>query len=161
MSPEDFITKIVEPNVAEAMARPNDERLVFNACAAVEGLASSIYWLRRDAGDQVPDRDSKFKEHLGSVSEAFDIIHAVAESQKQFKLTFSSSAGRPVTSAAQVVPRTHGWDKSLWDEMLWDVEEAVAIEYDSQIRTIAPIATKALEFLKNELARANAPSISS
>ena len=151
MTPEDFIATIADPNIAEALRAPADDRLVFNACAAIEALASAIYWIRKDAGLTTEPKDSGYKTDLSTRSEPFEIVHAIAESQKHGRLTFSSSSGRPVTDATNVNLQPHGLNISPLGDLMLDVGEAISIQHKGQTRTVAPIAQRALGFLAGEL----------
>jgi hypothetical protein len=148
MTPTEFSATIAAPNVQEAMSKPDDARLVFNACAAIEGLTSHFFVHLQSKSLTSFEADSVFKKDLAQRSEAFSIVHDVAECQKHAVLT---RGNRDVKSSTDVKSAQHGYDHSLWGELMFDVSSAISVEINGQTRTVAPLAQKALSFLNDEI----------
>jgi hypothetical protein len=151
MTPKKFSEIIAAPNVEESLNYCTDIRIVFNACAGVEALASHLFVYLRDKAATQFTRDGKFKHHLASQSEAFRIIHDIAEVQKHARL---DSRSRLVKRSDDVSLQKHGLDISRFGELILDVGDAISVEIDGQIRTVAPLAQQALKFLDNEISKA-------
>jgi hypothetical protein len=116
MTAREFLEQTVRPNLAELAADYADLRKAFNAFHAVDALAAHIYdCAGRQKGTGEPD-DIAFRERLCARSSDFALLRDLAKAVKHVVL----ERGTPkITKAAQISPRSLGWDEMRWDEGRW------------------------------------------
>ena len=105
MTPIEFLTEVVQPNVAELEENHGSLRHAFNAVAAVDALASRIYWwCETHNHPEVADinGDSFYRESLAKKNASFRLLRDSAKAQKHDRLEW----GNPlVTDSGQIVSR--------------------------------------------------------
>ncbi len=153
VTPREFLDNVVRPNITEFHAHIADERRAFNAVAAVDSLSAHIYvWCKSNAPQAIAagiQDDSQYRGWLANSSPDFRLLRDIAKAQKHVHLTRGSPE---VTRAAQVTPRSLGFNEAPFNEGEFDSPLHVVVTMDDgRLRYVAQIVTAALAVLEIEM----------
>ena len=154
MTPIEFLTEVVQPNVAELEENHGSLRHAFNAVAAVDALASRIYWwCETHNHPEVADinGDSFYRESLAKKNASFRLLRDSAKAQKHDRLEW----GNPlVTDSGQIVSRGIGIGECVIGETaIGEEPRGVVGPTSGSMRHVNFMAREALTFLEAEMKR--------
>jgi len=111
VTPQQFLTEVVEPNVAECRQRPTDLRAVCNAAMTMDALLG-IVWATNHPGQR---GDEAYKESVAQSSACFRVVRDLAYALKHGELT--GTAPRLVRTPAGLLEDDRRWnDDHVWDD---------------------------------------------
>lgn len=111
MTPQQFLTEIVEPNVAECRRRPTDLRAACNAVMTVDALLGLV-WAASNPGQR---GDDAYKETVAQSSACFRVVRDLAYALKHGELT--GTLPRLVRTPAGLSVDDWRWnDDHVWDD---------------------------------------------
>jgi hypothetical protein len=148
MTPREFLTNVVRPNVVEFHQPYDDMRHAHNAISAVDALAAHVYvWCLAHAPHEVAGsrNDSVYRAALASQNADFGLLRDTAKAQKHAHLT----RGDPkVSTAAQVNARLIGWGEGPYGGGRYGGAPQVVVDLNSGgFEYVERIVDDALNFL--------------
>lgn len=149
MTPREFRTLVVEPNLLAFAANPADLRHAMNAVHSVDALAARIHY---GSGGATGWRDDlEYRDKLAQADPEFALLRDVAKAIKHADLR----RGTPkVSGAGQITSQTIGWDQAVWGELEWDAPSRVVVEMTGgPFRNLEKVVGNALALLDREMAR--------
>jgi hypothetical protein len=91
MTPLEYYQQVVEPNVIDALTRPDSPQAASNAILTIDALAGITFWYLHGKGDTAATMhgcdDSSYKADLAEQSSAFRALRDAAFSLKHGRLT--------------------------------------------------------------------------
>jgi hypothetical protein len=116
MTPHQFLAKVVQPNMEDALRHPGDLRFACNAILCMDALMGITYWHLDDLGDpratkyrNAQQPDSAFRGDLIASSNCAELsaLRDASYTLKHGRL-ISTSQKRVINSASQVAEAANG-----------------------------------------------------
>ena len=148
--PRRFLQEVVEPNLADLDAAPDDRRRAFNAVAAVDALAGAVFWAAKAADPNVASMksDDEYRAHLGKVDDSFETIRQAAKALKHGELI----RGNPLVSGADAISvRSRGWGEGRYGEGRYGGTPQPVVDTTGGQRVIETAVLKAKDLLVDEM----------
>lgn len=157
MTPREFLTIVVQPNVNDFHETYNDVRRAFNAISAVDALAAHLYIWARGRGlaavAAVPD-DSAYRQALASRSQPFRLLRDIAKAQKHVHLTRGSPT---ISSASQISARFIGFGEGRFGQGRFGGVKQVVVDITSdEFAYVEEVVDSSLLFLETEMVQLGA-----
>ena len=152
MDPRQFLTTVVEPNIAELSSNYGDVRRAYNAVFAVDALAAHRYsWAKTNAPaySRSHSDDTHFREALARQNAEFGLARDLAKALKHVELV----RGTPrVKDASQMGSEGLGFDVARFDEARFDSPAQVVVTTNlGEKRVVESVLQNALKFLNDEM----------
>lgn len=150
MTPREFRTLVVEPNLLDFAANPADLRHAMNAVHAVDALAARIHYA--SGGATRSSDDGAYRRQLAQTDPDFGLLRDVAKALKHAVLSNPNFKPK-VSGAAQITSQAIGWDQAVWGELEWDAPPRVVVEINGgPFRYLEKVVGNALALLDREMA---------
>lgn len=152
MTPRDFLTTVVQPNVTEFTENVSDLRLAYNAVSAVDALAAHLYaWATTNASAAVSavNDDSQYRAKLAARNQDFALLRDIAKAQKHVQLYRHNPK---VSRADQIASQPIGWDEVRFDTGRYGGATQVVVNLGATgLASVESIVLNSLDFLKSEM----------
>jgi hypothetical protein len=148
VTPIEYLTEVVKPNLADLAADYDSIRHNLNAVHSVDALAAHVYYASNGAAPGKDDLD--YRDHLAKQHPEFALLRDIAKAIKHVRLI----RGSPQASRGdQMVVRSLGWGEAAWGDGRWGGPPQAVIPLDSGgIRVVETVAVNALKVLEQEMA---------
>jgi hypothetical protein len=152
MDPRQFLSTIVEPNIAELSTNYGDVRRAYNAVFAVDALTAHLYsWAKIHAPAYARSHsdDTHFRDALARRNAEFGLVRDLAKALKHVELV----RGTPrVKGASQMGTEGLGFDVARFDEARFDGLAQIVVTTDlGEKRVVEAVLQNALKFLNAEM----------
>jgi hypothetical protein len=113
MTPREFLSEVVQPNMEDALQNPGDLRLACNAILCMDALMGITFWYLHALGDpratkyRGPKPDSAFKGDLVASSNCSE-LRALRDTSYSLKHGRLTRPNRIINSASQVTEGANG-----------------------------------------------------
>jgi hypothetical protein len=149
MTPIEYLTEVVEPNLAALAADYGSIRLTLNAVHSVDALAAHIFYASNGAApgkDDVHYRDELAKQHR-----EFALLRDIAKAVKHVRL----ERGSPQTKRGDHVEvRPLGYGEGAYDDGRYGGPPQAVIPLDNGgFRVVETVAINALKLLRDEMTK--------
>ena len=149
MTPMEYFTDVVEPNLAALTADYGSIRHSLNAVYAVDALAAHVFYASKGAAPGADD--ILYRAELAKRFPEFALLRDIAKAVKHVRLI----RGSPQTSRGDAVEaRALGYGEAVYGDGRWDGPPQTVIPLDSGgVRVVETVAKNALKVLKDEMAK--------
>ena len=154
MTPAQFLSEVVRPNVAEFRANDASIRLAHNAVAAVDSLSAHIYqWCKANAPTEVSGltNDTHYRKRLAAQYDDFGLLRDIAKALKHVRVTRNPPQ---IAEAKQISTRDVGYGEGPYGDGRYGGPPQVVVDIDARtMRYVGQIVDSALSILEGEISR--------
>lgn len=133
MTPADFLSEVVVPNVTALGENVGDLRLAVNAILTLDALVGIVHADQYKQGLETADEDTCFRDRLAERHKEYGLIRDTASALKHGELRRKKP--RLIRRAEQVTSYSATWDDAVWDRSAWDTPAVVWIEANDPVNS--------------------------
>ena len=150
MSPKEFVSLVVEPNLADQEKDHTSVRAALNAVHSVDALAAHIFCATNPPATKKSEErgDLKYRNDLAKADPDFALLRDIAKAAKHVRLDDKSL----VSESSQIKSKPLGFGMGGFGEGPYGGTQHVVVTTDSgEIRSLSSVTQRAFALLLREM----------